>query len=863
MAPWDPNDTVHIDEVYTRLSWCREDKHPRGIQQVELSDYSEIFSPHNNAIPKRILVKGQGGIGKSTFVQKLAVDWARGEKEALKKFDLLLVIKLRDVGGIRNFKEMLVASGIVQSEECAQVESFVQYINEHQDRVLILFDGYDEYDRELARDVTSDVHKIITGKMLIGCYVVVTTRQSRVDEVKKFMQTQCKVNGFTQEDIETFVSKYVGRDEIRPFLDYLNKQTIMDMAEIPLLLLFLCLLWKERKAEPLPTSRTQLYQEFVQCILDHCYAKVSPDNLKNVEECSETLCKIGKVAFEALLQDSLVFDSAQLPSEVLNDEVVRLGFLSTSKVQHRRSKVMTSFLHKSMQEFLAAWYIAKEVIPSGNTEWLSCIDFASVGVLYDFLVFVCGLSTECAVSIFRHLETIGNKESVLPCSHNQFACLMEFTEGQKDFLRLCFNLFFEMDSKDVVSGAYLDCVHGVVWSEYYGNLLFSETDAPLLLRHDNLVQLLICLPHYEQRESMKSLFSSLDQMGVRMGITHGVPCLTVAEFIQEYNLTGFTGESSFWLVKRASTFYLCFNELYIENPSSCSSPSTDQSWSEVCFPEHQNNQDLTKQGKCDDSTCSPPMHFLSLTTKVDVWQHLDRANNSLVDFFHQLSSATNLHHLVLHGIGLSSEEVAALAVTLDHLSSLETLDVSYNPLGRDICVLLEHLYSLPSLVKLNLQGTEMGERELRALAMELKNVPRLEKLILGQNPLVAGVSALAYCLPSVPKLTLLDLQETGVTEREASDVAEALQHVPQLEWLILSSNPHIGWGLISLANKLIHVPKLVTLLLVDTGMDSKCKAALEIAQRSRRRRIPRFVVSSWDADEKGQFLYTVLLIKFS
>ena len=877
MAPWDPNDTVHIDEVYTRLSWCREDKHPSGTEEQELGDYTDIFHGHKNyPNPKKIVVVGQGGIGKSTFSQKLAVDWAKGEKEALKKFDLLLVIKLRDVGGMRNFKEMLVASGIVQSEECAQVESFVQYINEHQERVLILFDGYDEYDRELARDVTSDVHKIITGKMLIGCHLVVTTRSQRVNEVKKYMHTQCKIKGFTREDIEEFASKYVGNEEVMPFIRYLWQQDIVGMAKIPLMLLFLCLLWKERRAEPLPTSRTQLYQEFVQCILDHCYAKVSPDNLKSIDECSETLCKIGKVAFEALLRNSLVFDSAQLPTEVLSDEAVRLGFLSTSKAQHGRSKLKASFFHKSVQEFLAAWYITKEAIPRGTNDCLSPIcDFATFKGLEDFLSFVCGLSTEAANAVFAHLKSIAKNEDLVPSCSSLTYCV-DFTQNQKKFGDWCFQFFSALDHKEDIAAAYLDCVDGVVVFEtdtLSPELVQSILSAlSVLLHHENFIQLQLpslfsLCEEFTLPISLAALggvFSFLDEVDVRVATCiSGKSCMTCSEFIKYFisqnNMSCMC--TRVWLVRKGPVLYLCLEDLEISTldhfdwfldqflPS-----AADQSGSQAQASEHEASEDVL------------PCHVLSLTKHLRIYG----IHNRLIEVLCLLQYATNISDLTLVDLGMSKREAAVLvanlqnhdvgpvvrcalseclssvpllaslnltdtkmgakevidlAKVLKNVSQLKLLDLSGNHLGPAVSVLSECLSLVPQLVSLNLANAKIGEKEIKALAKALKNVPQFQVLSLNSNPLGPGVSVLACHLQSVPNLEYLYLQKTSMTEREAADLAKALQHVPLLRDLWLSENP-IGCGLIPLAENLVHVPQLRSLRLDKTNMTEREAADL-------------------------------------
>lgn len=93
----------------------------------------------------RSLVYGRPGIGKSTFAQKISIDWARGKKEILKKFDLLLMIPLRNVCESETFREMLKAAKLFSVEDQRLTDSLHSYILQHKEKVLLVLDGFDEY----------------------------------------------------------------------------------------------------------------------------------------------------------------------------------------------------------------------------------------------------------------------------------------------------------------------------------------------------------------------------------------------------------------------------------------------------------------------------------------------------------------------------------------------------------------------------------------------------------------------------------------------------------------------------------------------------------------------------------------------
>ena len=405
ITPWNPDDTVHIDEVYTNLSWLRDDKTPRGTRQEKLKDYSELFKGNKHcSSPRRILVYGRPGIGKSTFSQKIAFDWTTGKKKVLKKFSLVLMIKLRDVCGLRDFDAVLKAAKLLAADDTISVDSLHNYVLQNQERVLLVLDGYDEYS---AGD-SSLVDEIWERNLLRDCHVIMTTRLTEADKVRRSIDVQCQMRGFDSKDqVEAFARKYLTDDqEVAELTNYLSKEEIWDIAEIPLLLLMMCLVWRDRHLRGLPKSRLELYEKFVEALLYQMVLKESGNSVESdILDCyKEELTKIGKLALDALLHGSLYFPLKQLNrlNGDLGKTMIRAGLFQISKHSSAVHDESVFFLHKSIQEFLAAWFIMHEAgLKEGKTDSMSSIDsLHKVARVHQILLFMCEWSLEGASAVF-------------------------------------------------------------------------------------------------------------------------------------------------------------------------------------------------------------------------------------------------------------------------------------------------------------------------------------------------------------------------------------------------------------------------------------------------------------------------------
>ena len=291
-------------------------------------------------------MQGETGIGKTTFVKKLLVDWSNlqeakmdeEQEDALRKFDLILAVNLKEVSECQTFEEVISRSRLFPKDEEKSVDDLLCYIRTNEDKVLLVFDGYDEYrtgseaEKRYGSRNSSPIFEIFHRDILRHCTVLVTTRSSRGDEIRGLADIQAEITGFNERDREDFMRKMLdSQTEVEGLLEFLRISNLNDLARVPLLSLFFCLLWKEEKEKflELTERKAKLYQAIVEHIMLHCDRRHSSSKASKLKETDyEILAEIGKVALAGLLKGDLVFEFGQLPETVRGEVGVIVGLFS-------------------------------------------------------------------------------------------------------------------------------------------------------------------------------------------------------------------------------------------------------------------------------------------------------------------------------------------------------------------------------------------------------------------------------------------------------------------------------------------------------------------------------------------------------
>ena len=337
-----------------------------------IKDISELFPAKLSSF--FLLIEGAPGIGKTVLSKEIAYQWA--DKELLKCKVLLLLFFLRDpnVTQSSSLKSLLHYS--FQNDKIASILS--EYLSQTNGKgVIIVFDGYDEMYKEDRND--SLVAKIIRRNVLPECDLVITSRPSASLYLRDMADCRVEVLGFTEEDRLDYIQHALenSNKKIEDLQHYLQaNSTINALCYVPLNMTILLCLFEEGEHlshDPsnkgdigLPKTQTEMYEKFILMTITHFIKKANEsfsckylEISKLPEPYNNILGELLHLAYNALKNDKIVFD--------LQDKFVRscqvlksgnLEGLGLLKVTEYASTTSFHFLHFSIQEYLAAYYIS-------------------------------------------------------------------------------------------------------------------------------------------------------------------------------------------------------------------------------------------------------------------------------------------------------------------------------------------------------------------------------------------------------------------------------------------------------------------------------------------------------------------------
>ena len=309
-----------------------------------------------------MILEGAPGIGKSMVAKEIACRWA--SSELLKNINLLLLIvfrdpKLHDVTDVKS----LIQYCYPESEVI--VSHFSEHItNETQGKnVMIIFDGYDELPG--IANVRGFFMKILKREVLPKCKILFTSRPYITANLHQYCQCRVEVMGLTEHARHAHLKENLSDDEFTYVMSTLKDNLVIDsLCYIPLNLAVIIEMAK-RKSK-IPKTQTELTKYSICCTITHdinkgnLSANTSVVSLED-EGIRNTISCLATFAYNMIEKEFLVFSEEHMQQTGLsiNENHNAFGLLqSVELLGDYTSNISYSFVHFSVQEYLAAYHLS-------------------------------------------------------------------------------------------------------------------------------------------------------------------------------------------------------------------------------------------------------------------------------------------------------------------------------------------------------------------------------------------------------------------------------------------------------------------------------------------------------------------------
>ena len=771
-VPWCEDFSFHLNEIFTRLKIVSKEK-TRGVLTDDITDMTAIFKPHVECqSPRTVLIEGDPGMGKSTYCQKLAYDWATKQKDFDPSFpdiDVLLLLKCHE---IRSDIWEAIDDQILPVEiEDGAKECFFRFIRENQEKVLLVLDGLDEMESGELKKISA----LFEGKELSFCHIVLTARHEVGRKLRRYCDTLWEIVGFTRRDAKKFIrtyfrsikKEYLTENLLKTIWGAGGRKDLYELTKNPLNVTLLCILCEDF-AGVFPASRTQLYIEIVLCVLRRYERKqgLSSKNENLVSVYKEDLMHLGRLALQSLRKGELCFEEHEFSDNFI--VLSKFGFLSVHSSSSKRiARVRYSFLHKSFQEFFSGFYLACQIL-DGN---LTCDSIATDQRFQDEL-------EQVLLFMFGFITSTETVESLV----KSMAANINFVGGTSDR---------DISERFLLAlGCIVECPGGS-----------STVECPSLAHtlglHLNL--------------------TSLNLFGKRITASN-TACLSQAiasnSSLTNLNLwrsnVGPSGAASLSqalsINSSLTNLNLCRNNV---GPSGAASLSQALSTNSSLTNLNLGLNDIGPSGAA--SLCKALLGNSSLT-------NLDLTRNSLLDagatsLSRGLAANSSLTSLNLERNGIGDSGAASLSQVLKANSSLTCLNLKWNKIcDSGATSLFQALAANSSLTHLNLEWNRIGYPGAPSLFKGLAANSSLTSLNLEWNEVGdSGAASLSEAVAGNSTLTDLNLKWNFIGDSGAASLSRAIAANSSLSNLKMNGNRIGDSGAASLSQALAANSSLTNL----------------------------------------------------
>ncbi|XP_033098910.1 protein NLRC5-like, partial [Anneissia japonica] len=392
-AIWHKSHEVDIADVFTELSLLQSKKEDKGKQDkstctkkegrpTSLTEALEVIKSTDSC---KVLITGEGGMGKTTLLKYIAHQWATDDEHVFAD-KLLFLINIREIKESKSFLEIIMneinSKEIIDGNDlsCDSFNPVERFLVKHDNEIIFLLDGYDELGRN-----AKDPIDLFKKRELRKSMVVITSRPDNTADLIKYCDVHIEVKGFSQSNIKKYIQNYFrsiseievgnslikefGLDSEDPFFWGGNHKEAFKLCSSPLLLLHICTIWEEKRV--LPTYLPDLFKELICCILNQYLNRAGIKSvIANFERIPDqymsAILILGECMYIGLKENTLSIDKFVLSNMAKDKELLNLalalGFVyNDTPANPGKVKEMYTPPHKLISEALAGLYLSTEI----------------------------------------------------------------------------------------------------------------------------------------------------------------------------------------------------------------------------------------------------------------------------------------------------------------------------------------------------------------------------------------------------------------------------------------------------------------------------------------------------------------------
>ncbi|MEM9542683.1 MAG: NACHT domain-containing protein, partial [Cyanobacteria bacterium P01_E01_bin.42] len=383
---------VKLESIYTAVQFLKtdsilrfvslegleqlyRDSGDRGLERQECDRRSGLEVANEQ---QYLLVLGQPGSGKSTFLRKVGLEAMKLQTGEFQHCCLPVMLELK------RFREdaIDIKTAIVREfRECQfpEVEKFCNFALE-QGKLLVLLDGFDEVPTDNQKKVFKAIEKFV--EQYQANWFIISCRTAAYKVHKNFEKfSEVILANFEDTQINQFINNWFRSEEDREvktaercwsLLNQSSYKSVKELAKTPLLLTLLCLVYGE--SQQFPKNRARLYSKALNTLMEKWSAQkhVKQDPVLQAFGLELEKIMLSEIAYNTFEQDKLFLSKDEIikylnsflasnlnSSQTLNANILFDAIEIQQGIFVERTHNIYSFSHLTIQEYLTAQYIVE------------------------------------------------------------------------------------------------------------------------------------------------------------------------------------------------------------------------------------------------------------------------------------------------------------------------------------------------------------------------------------------------------------------------------------------------------------------------------------------------------------------------